>query len=132
MTQISDLIDRFQDVERLYEVDKIPVLRQEIVELIREGLNDSGKNLDDVRPKKHFANAISWLSLNVHSLIQPSTAWLRLCLMDLENAITPATLRSLAESGKNSQVTELSYEQLLDALHSVEVKIRELGQGNQP
>lgn len=132
MNQISDLIDRLQDIERLNEVNKIPALRQEIVELIREGLNGFGKKLNDERRKKHFANAISWLSLNAHSLIQPSTAWLRLCLMDLENAITPATLRSLAESGKNSQISELTYDQLLDALHSVEVKIRELGQSNQP
>lgn len=37
--------------------------------------------------KFHFFNAVAALDMNIHSIQQPTNAWLRLCLVDLQKAI---------------------------------------------
>lgn len=67
----------------------------------------------------HFANAIAALALNTHSLHQPTTAWLRLCLVDLEMVLVPENQRDENHLLKDTQLESLTYEQLLETIESV-------------
>jgi hypothetical protein len=67
----------------------------------------------------HFANAIAALSLNMNSLRQPTTAWLRLCLVDLEKVLVPESQRNENYLLKDKQLESLTYEQLMETLESV-------------
>lgn len=67
----------------------------------------------------HFANAIAALALNMNSLRQPTTAWLRLCLVDLEKVLVPESQRNENHLLKDKQLESLTYEQLMETLESV-------------
>lgn len=79
--------------------------------------------LDDWR-KTHFSNAMGALALNIHSLQQPTNAWLRLCLVDLGNVCVPLTERDPDYRSTDPSLHDVTYEQLLGALDSIG---RELG-----
>jgi hypothetical protein len=37
--------------------------------------------------RAHFANAVAALAMDIHTIQQPTNAWLRLCLVDLRKAV---------------------------------------------
>ena len=47
---------------------------------------------------------------------QPTTAWLRLSLVDLEKALVPANQRNEHYAPRNEQLDALTYEQLKRAI----------------
>jgi hypothetical protein len=103
------------------ELDDVASLRNtrtDIVDLIWHHLHASQDSLDDWQ-KVHFLNAISALALNLNSLQQPTASWLRLCLVDLEKAITPAYQRGEHSIPRNIDLELVTYERLMDALDSV-------------
>lgn len=67
----------------------------------------------------HFANAIAALALNTNALHQPTTAWLRLCLVDLEKVLVPESQRNENYLLKDKQLESLTYEQLMATIESV-------------
>jgi len=67
----------------------------------------------------HFANAIAALSLNVNSLRQPTTAWLRLCLVDLEKVLVPPNQRDENSMLRDQHLESLTYEQLMEVLDAI-------------
>jgi hypothetical protein len=70
----------------LDDVSKLGEIRSSIIRTIRLQLRYRQGALDEWETV-HFTNAICSLALNVDSLHQPTSAWLRLCLVDLETAL---------------------------------------------
>jgi hypothetical protein len=69
--------------------------------------------------KAHLAHAIASLAWNINSRNQPPTVWLRLCLIDIENALVPATQRNENYTPRNKQLEALTYEQLIESINSL-------------
>lgn len=104
--------------DALTDLANVPAIRSAIVDLILHHLQAAEHALDDWQ-KVHFLNAISALALNVNSLQQPTASWLRLCLVDLEKAITPAYQRSDDLPARNIDLELITYERLMEALDSI-------------
>jgi hypothetical protein len=75
-------------LQRLDDSSDVDGTRNAIADLI-SGQLQARKDSLGYWETTHFANAIAALSLNVKSLRQPTTAWLRLCLVDLEKVLAP-------------------------------------------
>jgi hypothetical protein len=69
--------------------------------------------------KTHFANAIAAFALNMNSLHQPTTAWLRLCLVDLEKVLVPESQRNESYMLQDEQLESLTYEHLIETIETV-------------
>ena len=67
----------------------------------------------------HFANAIAALSLNVNSLRQQTTAWLRLCLVDLEKVLVQPNQRDENSMLRDQHLESLTYEQSMEVLDAI-------------
>jgi hypothetical protein len=87
--------------------------------LLRHSLKARKDTLGDWE-KAHFSHAITALTLNMHAARQPSYAWLRRCLSDLENAIAPVELRDPNFHASDSSVRDAKYAHLIDAVTSLE------------
>jgi hypothetical protein len=107
---------------QLNDLQNISALRVELVLLIFQNLYLLKDSLDDWE-KDHFGNAISSLALNVNSMQQPTNAWLRLCLIDLEKALTPKGERNERSFRPGTDVADRSYDQLAATLDSLGQKI---------
>jgi hypothetical protein len=108
------------------DLDNIPAFRVQLVELIFQHLHRLGNALDDWE-KDHFGNAIDALGLNVNSKQQPTNVWLRLCLIDLEKALTPKELRNdrnfRPAPSAASGAADRSYDELVEKLDSISQRI---------
>jgi|SRR5882762_2527491 len=69
--------------------------------------------------KAHFFNAIAALSRNINSSYQPTTSWLRRCLVHLEKAVLPADQRNENYTPRYAHFDALTFEQLAEALDMV-------------
>jgi|GEM_PF-3799614 len=70
----------------------VRLVRRAIVTFLRRCLS-RGEGPMDAWTLGHLVNAVGALSLNVNALQQPSSAWLRLCVTDLAQAMLPAEQR---------------------------------------
>jgi hypothetical protein len=104
--------------EALVDPADLHLIRASIADMIFRHLQAAEHSLDAWQ-KAHFLNAISALALNVNSLQQPTVSWLRLCLVDLEKAITPEYQRGNDSTQRNIDLELVTYERLMDALDSV-------------
>jgi hypothetical protein len=106
------------------DLDNISAFRVQLVELISQHLHRLGDALDDWE-KDHFSDAIVALGLNVNSKQQPTNVWLRLCLIDLEKALTPKGERKgrYFRPGAEADAADRSYEQLVAVLDSIARRI---------
>jgi hypothetical protein len=122
MFAMKHVRETMQDIdlirEALADLENLQVVRVAIVDLTLRHLQIAQHSLDDWQ-KLHFLNAISALALNINSLQQPTVSWLRLCLVDLEKAITPAYQRGNDYAQRNIDLELVTYERLMDALDSV-------------
>lgn len=68
--------------------------------------------------KIHFANAAAALAMNIHAIQQPTTAWLRLCLVDLRKAI--ASIQSNAPfTARDQYLDTMTLEELIAAVEEL-------------
>jgi len=104
--------------DALTDLANVPAIRSAIVDLMFHHLRATEESLDDWQ-KVHFLNAISALALNVNSLQQPTASWLRLCLVDLEKAITPSYQRGNDLPPRNIDLELITFERLMEALDSI-------------
>jgi len=102
---------------QLPNMNKLDAVRWAVVELIREQLHRRRDSLDEWEAS-HFANAITMLAMNVNALHQPTTAWLRLCLVDLQNALTPDGARPAAPV-RDANSAPITFELLMEALDAI-------------
>lgn len=102
---------------QLPNMHKLDAVRWAVVELIREQLHLRREVLDEWEAL-HFANAITMLAMNINALHQPTTAWLRLCLVDLQHALTPEGKRP-APPAHHTESAPPTYDMLIDALDAV-------------
>jgi hypothetical protein len=104
------------------DLTNIPASRVQLVLLIFQNLYRLRNSLDQWE-KDHFGNAINSLALNVDSMRQPTNAWLRLCLIDLEKALTPKEEHYERYFRPEADVAGRSYEQLVATLDSIGRKV---------
>jgi hypothetical protein len=106
------------------DLANISPFRVQLVLLIFQNLYPLRDSLDHWE-KDHFGNAINSLALNVDSMRQPTNAWLRLCLIDLEKALTPKEERNdrYFRPGAEADAADRSYEQLVATLDSIGRKV---------
>src|SRR6185437_11570533 len=71
----------------------------------------------------HLTDAVSALSLNVYSLQQPTSIWLRLCLRDLELALMPRTDRPTIDKIVPRPLDGAAYIKLRTAIEAIAVDI---------
>jgi hypothetical protein len=95
--------------------DEIGGIRLDIANLIADQLRRKRKSLG-YWEKAHFANAIAALGWNISARRQPTTSWLRLCLVNLEKALVPGAQRNENYAPHNDQLDALTYDQLLEAI----------------
>jgi hypothetical protein len=104
------------------DLDNIPAFRVQLVGLIFQHLHRLGNALDNWE-KDHFSDAIVALGLNVNSKQQPTNVWLRLCLIDLEKALTPKELRNDRNFRPAPSAVDRSYDELVEKLDSINQRI---------
>jgi hypothetical protein len=109
----------------LDDVSKLGDIRSSIIRTIRRQLQYRHGALDEWEIV-HFTNAITSLALNVDSLQQPTAAWLRLCLVDLETALLLPTDRIGPCQVRNPCSKFPSHDELISALDKIVDKIERL------
>jgi hypothetical protein len=109
---------------KVNDLANISAFRIQLVLLIFQNLYPLRDSLDHCE-KDHFGNAINSLALNVDSMMQPTNAWLRLCLIDLEKALTPKKERNdrYFRPGAGADAADRSYKQLVATLDSIGRKV---------
>jgi hypothetical protein len=114
-------------LRELEDVRKLPAVRAAIIETIREQLQIRQGALDEWETV-HFTNAIASLALNIESVQQPTTAWLRLCLVDLESAMLEPHDRNGPCAVRSGPTGTCTYRELIDELDRLEwhAVVREL------
>lgn len=106
----------------LDNLGNLQALRRQILDILIDTL-DRHQHFLDAWQKTHIANAIGSLAMNVDSLKQPTNAWLRLCLIDLEKARATPDDRSNLFAENLEASDQITYELLLEALDAVGRKI---------
>ena len=105
-------------VERLGKGWDVKEARRAVADLIVEYIQ-SAQGSFGYWEKFHFANALSALGWNINSRHQPTTYWLRLCLVNLDKALVPAKQRNENYTPKDKEIESLTFEQLMDAAEAV-------------
>lgn len=105
-------------LEKLDENGDIGDIRRAIADLIVDRLQKVRNSLG-YWEKAYFANAIAALAWNTNSSSQPTTSWLRLCLVNLEKAHVPAEQRNENYTPRDSQLDSLTFDQLMNAIVEV-------------
>jgi hypothetical protein len=100
---------------RLNANEDLGGIRLDIANLIAEQLERKRDSLG-YWEKAHFAHAIAALGWNMKAQHQPTPAWLRLCLVDLEKALVPADQRNEHYTPRDEQLDSLTYDQLRRAI----------------
>jgi len=85
-----------------------------ILEVVRKIIENEGRLLTTACKVK-IVNTVGSLSLNVNSLVQSTSAWLRLCLTVLQKAAGRTEYRHL---DSHSQIEGVEKDELLAALDS--------------
>ena len=109
---MSDIDSIFQKFDTNVPVSEI---RQEIAALIADHMNQMRQSLG-YWEKSHFLSAIAALAWNRPSQ-EPHSAWLRLCLVNIESALVPKDQRDENYGRKDPKIEALTYEQLVGALN---------------
>jgi len=103
---------------RLDQDQNIDDVRLDIADLIAKCLNEKRDNFG-YWEKAHIANAIALLAQNVFSSRQPTTAWLRASLVNLDKALVPPDQRSETYTRRDNQLDSLTFEQLIDDIRKL-------------
>ena len=69
--------------------------------------------------KQHLANAVASLAWNINSIHQPTTAWLKLCLVNVEKALVPVSQRGEDLTQRDKQLESLTYTQLIEDIKTL-------------
>jgi hypothetical protein len=109
-------------LSQIDDLNNIQAARVTIVELIRWQLARL-KHSPDECGNMHLTNAIGALALNVDALMQPTNAWLRLCLADLDEALASSEECSKSCAGRAIDAEGVNHDKLEQALESVARKI---------
>lgn len=105
----------------LQQIDEncdIKAVRATIADLIEDHLQALKDSLG-YWEKFHFANAIACLAWNINTRHQPTTAWLRVCLANIEKALIPENQRDENYTPREHQFEALTHEQFIDDLNTL-------------
>jgi hypothetical protein len=98
-------------------------VRTNILRLLFKSLKASEGSFGDWE-RIHFSNAINAFGLNVYSSKQPTYAWLRLCIADLEKATVPPGMRNLEALALDPSQKDIGCGRLLEIVRCL---AREVG-----
>ena len=115
MTEVDAILRKLDNGGDIAEV------RNEIANLIGDRIRQV-RGLLGYWEKAHFANAIASFAWNTNSQHQPTTSWLRLCLVNLEKSLVPASQRNENYTPRDHELDALTYEQLMEALEMVRAR----------
>lgn len=110
------------------EIDAILSLIDDNADLTEIRLRIADEIIRQLRGKRHalgyweiahFTNAIGSLSINLNAPAQPTAAWLKTCVIDLEKAMLPPDARDDAYIPRARTAEPLNYEQLMQAIQTV-------------
>ncbi|HEY8024910.1 MAG TPA: hypothetical protein VIF60_10120 [Burkholderiaceae bacterium] len=116
------MIDTCTLLLQLNDVQQVAMVRAAFIDYALILLERSRETLD-AWETVHLANAIGALSLNVHALQQPTSAWLRLALSDIERALMPPAHRPAPDVIRSIQNEWPTLQQLRDAIESIATEI---------
>ncbi|WP_089398061.1 hypothetical protein [Noviherbaspirillum humi] len=106
----------------LTQLDDVGVInntRKELIVLIRHIIDEEWDLLTE-QQRTHLANAIGSLALNVNAIVQPTNAWLRLCISDLQRV---AGQRLSGDTHRDSELDKVTKADLIAAINSVSLKL---------
>ena len=106
------MIDMDGLFERIDGAEDVDGLRLDIADAIAKGLFERRESLG-YWEKAHFAQAIAALAQNVNIGHRDATAWLRLCLVNLELVYVPRGKRSEDYTPRSKQIEALTYDDLM-------------------
>lgn len=87
-------MDTFEALREMVDTGAdVDAVRRAILDAMQALLAQEETAMDDWR-MAHLINAVGAFSLNCNAVQQPTTAWLRLCVDDLEKATRPADHRA--------------------------------------
>ena len=110
-----DINSIFEKIANGGDLDEV---RNEIGNLVKEVLSDFGENLNNWQ-KSYIAMAIGNLACNIAQQNGTSDAWLRLCLLNVENSLIPEDQRDDNAIANTEELNNITYQQLLDAISSL-------------
>ena len=105
-------------LQQLDENRDIKEVRAAVADLIEHYL-EALKGSLGYWEKAHIANAIAALAWNINSRHQPTSAWLRLCLVNVEKALVPANQRNENYTQRDKQLEALTYDKLTEDINSL-------------
>jgi hypothetical protein len=118
MRQLNDILRLLEDGANL------PLVRRAVLDLILHQLH-ALQAVPMHWEKAHFANAVAALGMNIHSIYQPTDAWLRLALVDFQKAvlaIKPETpYREL-----NRHLDMITLEELIATVETLKLELTDL------
>lgn len=118
---IEDVDSIFQKLDTGEDINKI---RGKIADLIFNYLQLMEKPLG-YWEKMYFANSIVALAWNINSSHQPPPdSWLRLCLVNLEQAFVPREQRNENYTPRNSQIDSITFERLIEAIKEIRTRLQ--------
>jgi hypothetical protein len=103
---------------RLDQNENVDAIRIDIANLIVKYLGEK-RDTFGYWEKAHFANAIASLAQNVFSSHQPTTAWLRASLVNVEKALVPPDQRNESYTRRDNQLDALTFDQLVDDIRKL-------------
>ena len=102
--------------ERLDKDTDVDGIRLDIANLIARSLTAKRETLGRWE-RVQFAHAIAALAQNIHGATSSATAWLRLCLVSIENAHLPSGNRPDTYAARTREVAVISFDQLMEDIH---------------
>lgn len=105
-------------LQQLDEGRDIKEVRSAVADLIVHYLHELNGSLG-YWEKVYFSYAIAVFSWNANSRNQPTTAWLRLCLVAVEKAMLPADRRNENFTSRDKQLEAITCEQLVEDINSL-------------
>ena len=112
MKEIDAIFDKIDQEGDIREI------RYAIADLIVNRLNKVRNSLG-YWEKVHLASAIATLAQNINLPHQPTTFWLRVCLVNIEKALVPPNQRNENYVPKDRQLDSLTFDQLMSAINEV-------------
>lgn len=116
MDQIQSLIARVDQRDNLGDI------RLEIIDVITHYLEQNKASLG-YWELTHLTNALGSLSMNISASRQPTYGGLRLCLFDVEKAITAHTVERSEYDATRRMATPISPDMLMQTLMSLLARV---------
>ena len=109
-------------IAKLEQDADLNVIRCAIADLIIH-YSEYSKTMNNLAALDHLINAVGSLTLNINATRQPSALGLKVCMVDIEKAITELSNSTETYQVRARRVEALSFDLLLEAAHAIHKKV---------